>query len=149
VLDDAALSDDENVVLSRNDVVTDTSGTRTWHGTMMNRTDSPYREVAVTIRFLDRIRFNNHPQVGARMAKKAGRRLRFSNRLNDDVAAGIENHMNFSNVKKMRVNTLKRLLRRPTFKAELELHRADCEASHSELGNFRFLKRKNDQTDIG
>ncbi len=50
----AATDDDENVVLSRNDVITDASGTRTWHGTMMNRTDSQYREVAVTIRFLDR-----------------------------------------------------------------------------------------------
>ena len=49
----AATDDDENVVLSRNDVVTDALGTRTWHGTMMNRTDSQYREVAVTIRFLD------------------------------------------------------------------------------------------------
>jgi hypothetical protein len=49
----AATDDDENVVLSRNDVVTDASGNRTWHGAMMNRTGSVYREVAVTIRFLD------------------------------------------------------------------------------------------------
>ena len=50
----AATDDDENVVLTRNDVATDASGARTWHGTMMNRTDSLYREVAVAIRFLDR-----------------------------------------------------------------------------------------------
>ena len=50
----AATDDDENVVLTRNDVATDASGVRTWRGTMMNRTDSLYREVAVTIRFLDR-----------------------------------------------------------------------------------------------
>ncbi len=50
----AATDDDENVALTRNDVVTDAAGARTWHGTMMNRTDSLYREVAVTIRFLDR-----------------------------------------------------------------------------------------------
>ena len=49
----AATDDDENIVLSRNDVITDASGVRTWHGTMMNRTDSQYREIAVTIRFLD------------------------------------------------------------------------------------------------
>jgi len=50
----AATDDDENVVLTRNVVITNASGTRTWYGTMMNRTDSLYREVAVTIRFLDR-----------------------------------------------------------------------------------------------
>lgn len=49
----AATDGDENIVLSRNDVITDASGNRTWHGTMMNRTDSQYREIAVTIRFLD------------------------------------------------------------------------------------------------
>lgn len=43
---------DESVVLSRNQVITDDAGARTWHGTMMNRTDSQYRAVAVTIRFL-------------------------------------------------------------------------------------------------
>lgn len=49
----AATNADENIVLSRNDVTTDASGTQTWHGTLMNRTDSQYREIAVTIRFLD------------------------------------------------------------------------------------------------
>ena len=49
----AATDDDENIVLSRNDVVTDASGKRVWHGVMMNRTDSLYRNIAVTIRFLD------------------------------------------------------------------------------------------------
>jgi hypothetical protein len=48
----AATHPDENVVLSRNQVLTDASGARTWHGTMLNRTDSPYRDVVATIRFL-------------------------------------------------------------------------------------------------
>ena len=50
----AATDDDENIVLARNDVVTDASDARVWFGAMMNRTDSPYREIAVTVRFLDR-----------------------------------------------------------------------------------------------
>ena len=52
------MNHDENVALSRNEVVQDSSGGRTWHGTMVNATNpftaGVFREVAVTIRFLDR-----------------------------------------------------------------------------------------------
>ena len=48
-----ATDDDGNIALVRNDVSQDVSGTRTWHGTMANTTDSRYREILVTIRFLD------------------------------------------------------------------------------------------------
>jgi hypothetical protein len=51
------MNHDENVALSRNEVVEDSSGGRTWHGIMMNTSSSPspsvFREVAVTIHFLD------------------------------------------------------------------------------------------------
>ena len=50
-------NDDESVALSRNEVIQLNSGERTWVGTMMNTSSNPspsqYREVAVTIRFLD------------------------------------------------------------------------------------------------
>ena len=49
-----ATNDDGNIALVRNDVVEDDSGIRTWFGSMGNTTDSQYREIAVTIRFLDR-----------------------------------------------------------------------------------------------
>ena len=48
-----ATDDDGNIALIRNDVVIGGEGARTWHGTMGNTTDSQYRDVAVTIRFLD------------------------------------------------------------------------------------------------
>ena len=48
-----ATEDDSNIALVRSDVELDDSGQRTWHGTMGNTTDSQYREIAVTIRFLD------------------------------------------------------------------------------------------------
>lgn len=48
-----ATDDDGNIALVRNDVVNENSGDRTWQGTMGNTTDSQYREIAVTIRFLD------------------------------------------------------------------------------------------------
>ena len=39
----------------------------------------------------------------------------------------------------MRKAKLKRLLARPTFADELELHRLDCLASHADLTNHEFL----------
>jgi poly(A) polymerase len=50
--------------------------------------------------------------------------------------------MAFKDAPQMRVSTLKRLLARPTFAEELELHRIDCTASHGELDIHRFLIAK-------
>ena len=96
----------------------------------------------VTMRKADRIRFNNHDNVGAAMAQAILRRLRAPNILIDSVSSCIENHMNFMNVTRMRLSTLKRMLSRPTIDDELELHRIDCLASHGNLDNYRFVKTK-------
>ncbi|NBR46652.1 MAG: CCA tRNA nucleotidyltransferase, partial [Verrucomicrobia bacterium] len=58
------------------------------------------------------------------------------------VVACIANHMAFKDAPQMRVSTLKRMLARPTFPEELELHRVDCTASHGELDIHRFLLAK-------
>jgi putative nucleotidyltransferase with HDIG domain len=94
----------------------------------------------VTMRRADRIRFNNHDQAGAEMARAILKRLRASNALIDSVSACIDNHMNFMNVTAMRLATLKKLLSRPTIRDELELHRVDCLASHGNLDNYNFVK---------
>ena len=47
-----ATDDDGNIALVRNDVV-EHEDTQTWYGTMGNTTDSQYRDIAVTIQFLD------------------------------------------------------------------------------------------------
>ena len=70
------------------------------------------------------------------------RRLRFSNDDVGAIVACIANHMAFKDAPQMRVSTLKRLLARPTFSEELELHRIDCTASHGELDIHRFLVAK-------
>ncbi len=90
----------------------------------------------------DKITFYEHACVGAQMARQIMKRLRFSNDEIDQVAVCVENHMAFADVQKMRSGKLKRLLARPTFGEELELHRIDCEASHGMLQNFHFLKEK-------
>ncbi len=89
-----------------------------------------------------RIRFFGHEGVGARMAEEILRRLRFPNDEVQAVVACIANHMAFKDAPQMRVSTLKRLLARPTFGEELELHRIDCTASHGELDIHRFLVAK-------
>lgn len=101
-----------------------------------------------TISIEDRIRFNNHHRVGARMARKVLKRLKSPRWLTDSVCEVVENHMNFMHVTKMRLSTLKRFLSRPTLEHELELHRADCMASHGDLENYDFLKQKKRDLDM-
>ena len=45
----------------------------------------------------------------------------------------------------MRVATLKRMMARPTFEEELELHRVDCLASHGMLDNHATLITKREE----
>jgi poly(A) polymerase len=47
--------------------------------------------------------------------------------------------MQFKDAMKMRKSTLRRLLMRPTFPLELELHRLDCLGSHGRLDICDFL----------
>ncbi|MBI5821093.1 MAG: CCA tRNA nucleotidyltransferase [Verrucomicrobia bacterium] len=88
----------------------------------------------------DRIRFNEHDVIGGRMTETILRRLRFPNDSIGQIVACVENHMVFRNAPAMRKAKLKRLLARPTFAEELELHRLDCLASHADLTNYDFLK---------
>ncbi|HLD76343.1 MAG TPA: HDIG domain-containing protein, partial [Candidatus Norongarragalinales archaeon] len=95
-----------------------------------------------TYRRSDRIRFNGHDRVGARITEKVLERLRFSNELKDQIVACVEGHMRFKDVRSMRESTLKKFMQRQTFETELEQHRIDCLASHGDLANWRFLKKK-------
>lgn len=90
----------------------------------------------------DRIRFNEHDKVGAAMAETILRRLRFSNDEIERIVLCVAEHMRFQHVQEMRPAKLKRILARPTFPVELELHRIDCAASHGKLDNYEFLKAK-------
>lgn len=92
-------------------------------------------------RAADRIRFHEHDRVGAEMTDRILRRLRFPNVEREAIIACVANHMRFKDAPKMRKATLKRLLARPTFAVELEMHRADCLASHRKLDNYELLLR--------
>ena len=89
-----------------------------------------------------RIRFFGHEGVGARMAEEILRRLRFPNDEINAITACIANHMAFKDAPTLRVSTLTRLLARPTFLEELELHRIDCSSCHGQLDIHTFLTAK-------
>ena len=87
-----------------------------------------------------RIRFNEHESVGAMMTENIMTEMRYDNKTIETVKELVQHHMQFKDVTRMRVSTLKRMMARPTFPLELELHRIDCASSHGDLGNYDYLK---------
>lgn len=88
-----------------------------------------------------RIRFDEHVEVGTRMAEAICRRLRFSNDDTEQIAALVANHLRFKDVAQMRLSTLKRFVRLNRFQEHLELHRLDCLSSHRNLEAYEFVCR--------
>jgi poly(A) polymerase len=95
-----------------------------------------------TFEVKDRIRFNNHDTVGARMAEEILTGLRFPRKTVYRVVALVESHLKFMNVMEMRQSTLKRFIKDPDFADHLELHRLDCVASHGDLSAWQFCLEK-------
>ena len=89
-----------------------------------------------------RIRFNEHESVGAEMAEQIMTGLRYDNKTIHTVRELVQHHMQFKDVPHMRTSTLKRMMARPTFPLELELHRIDCASSHGDLKHWDFLKHQ-------
>lgn len=92
-----------------------------------------------------RIRFNGHEGISAEMTLRLLQRLRFSNDVIDAVIPTVRLHMSFKDVPNMRMATIKRMMARPTFNDELELHRVDCLASHGMLDNHSLLLAKREE----
>ncbi len=90
----------------------------------------------------DRIRFDNHVDVGVKIAEEICERLRFSNHDAAQVLALVDNHMRFGHVTRMKESTLKKFLRMPGFEEHLALHRADSLASHGNLSTYEFVREK-------
>ena len=85
------------------------------------------------------IHFYEHERVGAEMTEKILDRLRFPRKHIDAVVKSVRCHMQFKDAMQMRKSTLRRLLLRPTFPLELQLHRVDCLGSHGRLDVYDFL----------
>jgi poly(A) polymerase len=90
----------------------------------------------------DRIRFDQHDEIGTTMAAEICRRFRLSNEETEQVCALVAHHMRFANVTRMKDSTLKRFFRLPRFDEHLELHRLDCMGSHRGLDLYNFAHEK-------
>jgi poly(A) polymerase len=122
---------------------------------MLSKIERPNLELALGVLFHDvgkkpvakvddngRIRFNEHESVGAGMAERIMTGLRYDNKTIQTVRELVQHHMQFKDVPHMRPSTLKRMMARPTFALELELHRIDCASSHGDLKHHEFLKQQ-------
>ena len=85
------------------------------------------------------IHFYTHEKIGADMAVEIMTRLRFPKKQIEDVATAVLHHMQFKDAPQMRKATLRRMLLRPTFPLELQLHRLDCLGSNGMLDIHDFL----------
>jgi poly(A) polymerase len=88
----------------------------------------------------DRIRFNNHCEVGARLTARICERFRFTTRQTERAIQLVQDHLKFKDLPRMRESTLKRFLRQEGFEEHLELHRLDCLGSHRDLELWHFAK---------
>lgn len=88
-----------------------------------------------------RIRFDEHAEVGARMAEVICARFRFSNDDTAQITGLVANHMRFKDATQMKPATLKRFVRLNDFDEHLELHRLDCTSSHGVLDNYEFVRQ--------
>ncbi len=95
-----------------------------------------------TFQIADRIRFNEHAEVGAVMTEEICRRLRLSNRDTERVVALVRHHLRFKDAPKMKASTFKRFISMDGFDEHLELHRLDCLCSHGDLTNWHFVKEQ-------
>ncbi len=93
-----------------------------------------------TFRIADRIRFDGHAEVGARITQRILSDLRVSGDDTEQATALVANHMRFKDVRQMRLSTLKRFLRLPSFDEHLELHRLDCAASNGRTDAYDYVR---------
>ncbi len=96
----------------------------------------------------ERIRFDNHVEVGAKMAAEICERLRLPAQHTERVVALVQNHLRFKDLPQMRRSTQMRFLRMDGFEEHLELHRLDCLASHGDLTNYELAKRLLQETPV-
>jgi poly(A) polymerase len=94
----------------------------------------------------ERIRFDHHVEVGARMAEDLCRRLRLSARSTERVVELVRHHLRFKDFPRMRRSTQLRFLRMEGFEEHLELHRLDCLASHGNLDHYEMARKMLEET---
>jgi len=99
-----------------------------------------------TFTIRERIRFDNHVEVGARMAEEICGHLRVSTRETERIVELVRHHLRFKDFPRMKRSTQLRFLRMEGFEEHLELHRLDCLASHGDLTNYEMARKMLEET---
>ena len=118
---------------------------------MLERMQSPSATLALGVLLHDvgkpptfvvreRIRFDGHAEIGAKMAGAICRRLKLSSRDTERVVALVAEHMRFKDFSKMRRSTQLKFLALDGFEEHLELHRLDCLSSHGNLDIYEAAR---------
>ncbi len=94
-----------------------------------------------TLTVSDRIRFHNHPAVGAAMAEAICQRLRLSGADTRAIVMLVADHLRVGDLPAMRPGRAARFLRRADIDDVLELHRVDCLASHRDLRVYDWAQQ--------
>ena len=124
---------------------------------MLERMESPTPTLALgvllhdvgkppTFTVADRIRFNNHADIGSRMAEEICEGLRLPTRATERVRELVKHHLRFKDFPHMRRSTQKRFLWMEGFEEHLELHRLDCISSHGDLTNYHLARKVLEET---
>lgn len=93
-----------------------------------------------TAKLIDgRIRFHYHAERGAELAAAIMSRFRMSTNDAEAICHIIRDHSRMTNVRDMKLSTLRKLIGGPTFSQELELHRLDRLASTGDTSTHAFL----------
>jgi putative nucleotidyltransferase with HDIG domain len=89
----------------------------------------------------DRIRFDGHDTLSAKMAEQILLRFKAPKALRQRVVDVCLQHIRFAALPQMRPVRAERWLRDPDFPLHLAFHRADCLASHGKLEIHAFAER--------
>jgi len=94
----------------------------------------------ITFEVADRIRFNNHDNIGAEMAEKICERLRMSNAEKERITWLVKMHLYLRHAQQMRISKLKRLFAHEGYSELAELYKVDSLASTGDLEDYNFCQ---------
>ncbi len=94
----------------------------------------------------ERIRFDHHVEVGAKMAEEICARLRVSSKETERIVELVRHHLRFKDFPNMKRSTQLRFIRMEGFDEHLELHRLDCLSSHRDLSNYEMARKMLEET---
>jgi len=94
----------------------------------------------VTFEVADRIRFNNHDNIGADMSEKICERLKMSNAEKERITWLVKMHLYLRHAQQMRISKLKRLFAHEGYPELAELYKVDSLASTGDLEDYNFCQ---------